>query len=67
MELKDLIKEYYNSNDQTEKLELRNRLLKKKTELDLPIAFEIPVLAHYDTFVMSGKKAFLEAMLKFAS
>lgn len=36
MELKDLIIKYYNSDDKTEKAELRNELLKKKKELDLP-------------------------------
>ena len=35
MELKDLIKKYYDSNDKTEKSELRKELLKKKTELNL--------------------------------
>ena len=65
MELKELIMNYYNSNDKTEKLELRNHLLKKKAELDLPIAFEISVLGHYDAFLISGKKAYLDAMLKF--
>ena len=67
MELKDLIKKYYDSNDKTEKSELRNEILKKKTELDLPPAFEITILAHYDTFKMTGKKTSLESMLHFVS
>lgn len=65
MELKDLIKKYYDSNDKTEKSELRSEILKKKTELDLPLAFDTPVLAHYETFKMTGKKTSLESMLKF--
>lgn len=67
MELKELIKKYYDSNDKTEKSELRNELLKKKTELDLPIAFEYAVKSHYDGFCTTGSKGFLEVMLKFAS
>lgn len=67
MELKDLIYKYYNSNDKTEKSELRNELLKKKTELDLPMAFDFAVKGHYDGFCFSGSKGFLEAMLKYAS
>ena len=67
MELKDLIKKYYDSNDKTEKSELRNEILKKKTELDLSPAFEITILAHYDTFKMTGKKTSLESMLHFVS
>ena len=67
MELKDLIKKYYNSNDKTEKLELKSEILKKKTELDLPKMFEVPILAHYDTFIMTGKKTSLESMLHFVS
>ncbi|WP_291098179.1 MULTISPECIES: hypothetical protein [unclassified Flavobacterium] len=67
MELKDLIKKYYDSNDKTEKLELRSELLKKKTELDLPIAFDTPILAHYEMFRMTGKKTSLESMLHFVS
>jgi len=67
MELKDLINKYYSSNDKTEKSELRNELLKKKTELDLPKAFEVPILTHYDTFIMTGKKTSLESMLHFVS
>lgn len=67
MELKDLIKKYYDSNDKTEKSELRSEILKKKTELNLPTAFEITILAHYDTFKMTGKKTTLESMLHFVS
>ena len=67
MELKDLIYKYYNSNDKTEKLELRNELLKKKTELDLPLTFDLAVRAHYEAYCGSGSKGFLEAMLKHAS
>ena len=67
MELKDLIKKYYDSNDKTEKSELKSEILKKKTELDLPKMFEVPILAHYDTFIMTGKKTSLESMLHFAS
>jgi len=67
MELKDLIIKYYNSNDKTEKLELRNEVLKKKTELNLPIAFEYAVKSHYDGFLVTGSKGFLEVMLKYAS
>ena len=63
MELKDLIMKYHNSDDKTEKSELRSELLKKKTEFDLPEAFQIAVLGHYDAFLISGKKAFLETML----
>ena len=65
MELKDLIMKYYNSNDKTEKSELKKELLKKKNELDLPEAFQIAVFGHYDAFLISGKKAYLETMLKF--
>ena len=67
MELKDLIKKYYDSNDKTEKSELRTEILKKKSELDLPKVFEVPILAHYDTFIMTGKKTSLESMLHFVS
>lgn len=67
MELKDLIKKYYDSNDKTEKSELRTELLKKKKELDLPMAFYFAVKGHYDIFCFSGSKGFLEAMLKYAS
>ncbi|WP_417941025.1 hypothetical protein [Flavobacterium sp. RS13.1] len=67
MELKDLIKKYYDSNDKTEKSELRNELLKKKTELDLPESFSLAVRGHYDGFCFSGSKGFLDAMLKYAS
>jgi cobalamin biosynthesis Mg chelatase CobN len=67
MELKDLIKKYYDSNDKTEKLELRSEILKKKTELDLPLAFDGPILLHYETFRMTGKKTSLESMLHFVS
>ena len=67
MELKDLIKKYYDSNDKTEKSELRSAILKKKTELDLPKAFEVPILAHYDMFIMTGKKTSLDSMLHFVS
>ena len=67
MELKNLIIKYHNSDDKTEKSELRRELLKKKTELDLPEAFQIAVLAHYDAFLISGKKAYLETMLKLSS
>lgn len=67
MELKDLIKKYYDSNDKTEKSELRKELLKKKTELNLPIAFDLAVRSHYDAYCISGSKGFLEAMLKFVS
>jgi hypothetical protein len=67
MELKDLIMKYYDSNDKTEKSELRNELLKKKTELDLPEAFQIAVLGHYEAYRISGAKPYLEVMLKYAS
>ena len=67
MELKDLIYKYYNSNDKTEKLELRNELLKKKTELNLPNAFEMAVFSHYSAYEFSKTKGFLDAMLKYAS
>lgn len=66
MELKELIMKYYNSDDQIEKSELRNELLKKKTELDLPQDFQIAVLAHYTAFEMSRTKVFLDAMLKYS-
>lgn len=67
MELKDLIKKYYESNDKTEKSELKSEILKKKTELDLPQAFEVPILAHYEAYRMTGKKTSLESMLHFVS
>ncbi|MEY4834317.1 MAG: hypothetical protein RI980_432 [Bacteroidota bacterium] len=67
MELKDLIMKYYDSNDKTEKSELRSELLKKKTELDLPEAFQIAVLGHYEAYRISGAKPYLEVMLKYAS
>jgi hypothetical protein len=67
MELKDLIYKYYDSNDKTEKSELRNELLKKKTELDLPLTFDFAVRGHYEAYCASGSKGFLEAMLKHAS
>lgn len=63
MELKDLIKKYYDSNSKTEKLELRNEILKKKTELDLPLIFDAPIFAHYETFKLTSKKTSLESML----
>ena len=62
-----LDKEVSDSNDKTEKSELRSEILKKKTELDLPKAFEVPILAHYDMFIMTGKKTSLESMLHFVS
>ena len=67
MELKDLIIKYYNSDDKTEKAELRNELLQKKKELDLPEAFQIAVFSHYNAYEMSKVKGFLDAMLKFSS
>jgi hypothetical protein len=67
MELKDLIMKYYNSNDKTEKLELRSELLKKKIELNLPVAFETAVFSHYEAFCLTGAKPFLEIMLKYSS
>ncbi|MCW2119865.1 hypothetical protein [Flavobacterium sp. 7A] len=67
MELKDLIIKYYNSDDKTEKAELRSELLKKKTELDLPEAFQIAVFSHYTAYEISKTKGFLDAMLKFSS
>ena len=67
MELKDLIKKYFDSNDKSEKLELRNELLKKKTELHLPLTFDIAVRGHYDAYCISGTKAYLEVMLNHAS
>jgi len=67
MDLKDLIYKYYNSNDKTEKLELRNELLKKKTELDLPLTFDLAVRGHYDAYCASGTKGFLDAMIKHTS
>ena len=67
MELKDLIQKYYDSNDKTEKSELKSELLKKKTELDLPEAFQIAVLGHYEAYRISGAKPYLEVMLKYAS
>lgn len=65
MELRDLITKYHLSNDKTEKAELRSVLLKKRIELDLPVAFDVTVLAHYDTFLITGKKTSLESMLHF--
>ena len=50
----------------TEKAELRNELLKKKKELDLPEAFQIAVFSHYNAYEMSKVKGFLDAMLKFS-
>ena len=47
--------------------DLRNELLKKKTELDLPEAFQIAVLGHYQAYTISGAKPYLEVMLKYAS
>ena len=67
MELKDLIQKYYDSNDKTEKSELKSELLKKKTELYLPEAFQIAVLGHYEAYRISGAKPYLEVMLKYAS
>ncbi len=67
MEIKDLITKYYNSNDKIEKLELRNEIDKKKNELNLPPAFDITILAHYDTYILTGKKTSLESMLYFIS
>lgn len=67
MEIKDLITKYYNSNDKMEKLGLRSEIDKKKTELNLPPAFYITILAHYDTFIMTGKKTSLESMLSYIS
>lgn len=67
MELKELIQKYYDSNDKTEKSEIKTELLKMKKQLDLPQAFEITILAHYETFKMSGKKTSLESMLHFVS
>jgi hypothetical protein len=49
------------------KSELRNELLKKKTELDLPITFDLAVRGHYDAYCISGTKSYLETMLKFSS
>ena len=67
MEIKDLITKYYNSNDKIEKSELRSKIVKMKTELNLPPAFDIAILAHYDTFNLTGKKTSLESMLHFIS
>lgn len=67
MELKDLIMKYYNSDDKNEKKQLKSELIKKKTELDLPEAFQIAVFSHYTTYEISKKKGFLDAMLKFSS
>lgn len=67
MELKDLIIKYYNSDAKTEKSELRNELLQKKKELDLPEAFQIAVYSHYDAYEKLKVKGFLYAMLKFSS
>lgn len=67
MQLKDLIKKYYDSNNKTEKLELRSELLKKKIELDLSEAFQVAVLGHYEAYRISGAKPYLDVMLKYAS
>lgn len=67
MELKDLIKKYYDSNDKIEKLELRNELLQKKIELDLPLTFDLAVRSHYEAYCASGTKGFLDVMLRHAS
>ena len=67
MELKKLIVKYYDSNDKTEKSELRREILKKKVELDLPTAFEVTIFAHYDMFISTGKKTSLKSMLHFLS
>ena len=55
------------ADDKTEKLELRKELLKKKTELNLPNAFEMAVFSHYSAYEFSKTKGFLDAMLKYAS
>ena len=67
MELKDLINEYYNSNDKTEKFELMSKLLEKKIQLNLPLDFDLAVRGHYDTFISMNRKIYLETMLKHAS
>jgi hypothetical protein len=66
MELKELIIKYYNSDNINEKSELKNELLKKKNELNLPLDFELAVRGHYDTFINMNRKIYIENMLKHA-
>ncbi|MUU79814.1 hypothetical protein [Winogradskyella endarachnes] len=58
--MKDLINEYYNSNDLKEKLELKRELLKNSNSQE----FKVAVMSHYDAYKNSNEKLFLDAMLQ---
>ncbi|MCV9387321.1 hypothetical protein [Reichenbachiella ulvae] len=65
MELRELIYKYYQANSLKEKAELKSKIMKAKEGLNLPLAFEVTVMAHYDAYEMGGVITSIDTMLSF--